>query len=263
MLIHRFNFIALVIIIFTSCQNNEAINLVKQSKISSEVGALGFFIGDFKEMTVNEWCNSIAQKNPNNRYSWQAESTKEQGILLVSFEDEEGYGYRWEANLNSKIVIYVNSNEYLSRKYGLTRLDDQGNFSLSNIDLDTLRVFKNEIDYKLKCNIVNKTDKIITSAEVSGTLKIIFKDKTIEGKATYYSGFSSPISKNVPWNPNTEREVSIVTKSLEKMYLNYTPEYVLFELGLDASDPIGFSYDRIILEKDLLDEWEDRQKGLN
>ena len=151
----------------------------------------------------------------------------------------------------------------MSRKYGYRRLDSKENFVLSSIDIDTLRVFdKNsngEIDYKLKCNLINKTNKVITSADINGKLKVIFKDKTITGSSTYYSGFKIPISKSRPWNPNTEREIEITTKSIERLYLNYKPEYVFFELELKASDPVGYEYNRNILEKDLLPEWKSRQ----
>ena len=96
----------------------------------------------------------------------------------------------------------------------------------------------------------------MTSADVTGKLQVIFKDKTIEGEENWESGFKTKISKSNPWQPQTEKAFYIKTKGIEQIFLDYVPEYVFFEVNLKAEDPIGFTYDKGIEEYDLKNIWE-------
>jgi len=259
----------LVLIAFlTSCQGKKAIELVKETKVSSDLWSLGLLLRGAENggLTWNSWCNSIAKESPNNKWNWTSNSTDESGIYVVHFTDEDDFGYHWEVDISNEIVIYVNNNDYLNRKYGFNRLDDKRLFEISSIKYDSLRFFKKghqitEIDYRIECSLINRTNKKLTSAEISGSLKVIFKDKTVEGKSTYYSGFKIPVNSYKPWNPDSERKFTITTKSIEGIYASYQPEYVFFELELQASDPVGFSYNRNVIEKDLITKWR-KQGGI-
>lgn len=111
--------------------------------------------------------------------------------------------------------------------------------------------------------MINRTGKRLTDAEVNGKLRVIFKDKTITGESTYYSGFVTGVNSARPWNPDSERKIKITTKSIEGIYLSYEPEFVFFELGLSASNPVGFSFDHDIYERDLFNEGNECKQSLN
>ncbi len=45
---------------------------------------------------------------------------------MVAFTDERGWGHRWEVIIDEQIVKHINANEYLSRKYGFSRIGNSG-----------------------------------------------------------------------------------------------------------------------------------------
>ena len=193
-------------------------------------------------------------------------NTNEPSIYIVTFADEKGWGHRWEVNIEQQIVNYINQNEYLCRKYDLSRFDSDSSFEILNISIDTLKIKKEHnyysestsksIVYILKAEIKNKTGKTITEAGIEGTLKVIFKDKTIKGDSDWDSGFKTKITKSRPWRPGTVKSFYLNTKGIEEIYLNYLPEYVFFEVGLKAKDPIGYSYNKNVAEFDLKEKWK-------
>lgn len=248
---------------------DKAIELVQQSK-STE-------IDDTK--TWLDYANEIAKEEHNKKHIWKAEKTDSVGVFLVSFQDEKGWGTRWEAILKEKIVRKINGNDYLCMKYNLSGFDPELLFEISNIRLDTLKVegekieqgffeslfsnpkYKNVVVYRFEADVTNNTDKYITDAQIKSKLKLIFEEKTIIG-ANSSTSFSSSISKSKPWGPGETKPISIKTKDIDKVYLNYKPPYVVFEINLEAEDPIGFSYDKNIWEVDLTDKWDDFTAGL-
>lgn len=264
----------------TSCsllenKENKAIETVKISKIQFDTdnifGNMLFGMSGLGQgSTWQDFANMIAKQDPNNKYSWSAKSTDELGIYVVAFADEKGWGHRWEVNLEQQIVNHINQNEYLCRKYGLSRFDSDNSFEILNIKIDTLKIEKEydyysggntkSVVYILKADIKNKTGKSLSDAEIKGKLKVIFKDKTVEGSSDWDSGFKTNISKSKPWNPDTEKSFYLKTKGIEEIYLNYLPEYVFFEVGLKAEDPIGYSYDKDVAEFDLKDKWKNLMK---
>ncbi len=254
--------------LLTSCSlfksdKTKVIELVQQTKTTELVNS----------QTWLDYANDMAKKEANIKHVWEAEETKEAGVFLVAFKDEKGWGARWEVTLKEKIVKYINGNDYLSMKYGLSRLDGETEFSISNITTDTLKVeadkmaqgfweslfsnpsYKKVVVYRFEADITNNSDKYITDATINGRLKLIFKEKTIVG-GSGSSSFNSSISKSKPWEPGQTKKISIRTKDIDKVYLNYTPEYSVFELNLQAEDPIGFSYDKNIWEADKSSEWK-------
>lgn len=256
---------------FFNFKENEAIGIVKSSKIQFGLDNLtvGFaygMMGLTQGSTWQDFSNVIVKQEPNKKHTWTAKKTKDKGIYLVAFQDEQGWGHRWEVSIEQQTVIHVNQNEYLKRKYGFSRLDRDGVFKIGEFEIDTLKIEKEynyfsqqsskHVVYIFKAKVENGTDKVLTSAKISGNLKVIFKDKTVEGASSYSSGFTSRISSSNPWNPNTERIFYIKTHGIDVIYLNYQPEYVFFDVGLKAEDPIGFTYDKSIEEFDLKDKWK-------
>ncbi len=247
---------------FFMSDQDKAIELVQQAKA----------IERSNEGTWLDYANKRAEAEPNTKHFWKAEETKEKGVFLVSFQDSLGWGVRWEATLKEKIVKMVTGNDYLCMKYNLTRFDPEMLFEISNISLDTLKVegekleqgfwesifsspkYKNVVVYRFQADVTNNTDKYITDATIKGKLKLIFKEKTIIGSSGSTS-FNSSISKSHPWEPGQIKTISIRTNDIDKVYLNYTPDYTVFELNLEAEDPIGFSYDKNIWENDLSEKW--------
>lgn len=258
--------------------DKKAIKICQQSKIQIETNndfasMLFSIYGLGTNATWLDFANIIAKKNNTVKYNWYAEKSGEENIFIVSFIDEQGWGHRWEVDVAQNIVKYVNQNEYLSRKYGLSRFGGSDEFEVVNIQQNELKI-KNKSDnwggssdqevvYVIKASVLNKTDKIITSASLNGKLKLIFKEKTIEEEGNYNSGFKKSISENNPWEPSTSREFYIYTNGMEKMYLNYLPEYVLFCLNLTAEDPVGYKFDKDIAENDLKETWQRLSKKGN
>jgi hypothetical protein len=267
--------LVLLVLIITSCQGEKAIELVKEANTPSELWSFGLLLQSAKEgglteggLTWNAWCNRIAKESPNKKFSWSSSETKENGIYIVGFLDEDNFGQHWEVNVKEEIIILTNGNEYLTKKYGFVRLDPENLFEITSVKTDTLRFFKkgnsiNEIDYKMEFSLINRTNKKLTKADIKAYLKVIFEDKIIEGKSTYYSGFKNPVSSSNPWNPDSERRLVITTKSIEGIYASYEPKYVSFELELKASDPVGFTFNRNVIEYDLLAQWNKRKANLD
>jgi hypothetical protein len=225
-----------------------------------------------ENVTWLDYANRYATDSPDKKYNWKAKATGEKNIYLVSFVDEDGWGLTWEVDMEQQIVKFVNPNEYLSRKYDLSRFDPDENFQITNIIMDTLKL-ENKYDeysenkskkvvYVLKASVLNKSGKTLTNAKISGKLQLIFKDRTINGEGNrddFDAGegrFKTIISKSKPWNPNTERDFFIKTKGIEDIYLDYEPEYVVFDVELEAEDPIGYSFDKCIEEYDIKDRWK-------
>lgn len=267
--------ILLMSILISSCsfidnKPKEAIKICQNSKVQFTSGnsyayALNLY-GLNDNATWLDYANIMAKESSNNRFDWQAKPTNEKEIYLVSFIDQEKWGLRWEVDIKQQIVKYINDNEYLCRKYGLTRFDEENSFEITDILTDTLKIGRtvyqpyDGIKYFIKASVINKTDKNITKASITGNLKVVFKDKTITGETDWECGFNSKISISKPWTPNTKREFYIETKGIEPIYKDYDPEYVYFEISLKAEDPVGFTFNKNIAEYDLINKWKNLRK---
>jgi len=264
----------------TACSvfNNKekrAIEICQKAKVHLETGDLfadfllltfGGVAGLGESSTWLDLANILAKEEPNKRYDWKAKATKEKDIYLVSFADKSKWGLQWEVDIEQQIVKLINQNGYLSRKYGQSRLDPDGSFEVTNISVNTIKLVNERgyyskdnskrIVYTLKASVKNKTGKTLTEGHISGNLKVVFKEKTVDGNSTMDSGFKSNISESRPWANNTEKDFYLQTTGIETVYLDYEPEYVFFEVILHAEDPIGFMYDKNIAEYDLKDKWK-------
>ena len=176
----------------------------------------------------------------------------------------------------------MNDNDYLSIKYGLSRLDPNAPFEVSNVRLNSISVEtqkpsydniyaaifgprksnKRVVVYNFKAGVKNTTDKFISDLDVKGELKLIFKEKTIVGTSGS-SSLNSSISRANPWKPGQTKTISIKTDDIEKIYLNYKPEYTIFSVNLQAKDPIGFDYDRSVYEDDISEKWNKFRTAFN
>jgi len=209
-----------------------------------------------------DFANVIAKHSPNSVFKWKGTKTKENNLYIVSFVDTTNWGFRWEVDINQKIVKSINQNEYLARKYGLSRFNGNNEFEIVKIEQKGLEFdykysnSKPEIIYIFKATVLNKTDKIISKADIGGSLRLIFKEKTIAAEEHYVSGFSSPISETNPWSPKTNKEFYIKTKGIDNIYFSYEPDYIFFVVSLIASDPVGYNFNKDIADIDLKAEWK-------
>lgn len=227
-----------------------------------------------------DYANQLAKNNPNDKYDWRAKKTSEENIYLVAFLNQNGWGYHWEVDITQNIVKEINSNDYLSEKYGYKTVDTTA-FPIQKIQqLDMYIEYQNGDNYSkmenvdgfqfydrkknktglkvgeiIKATLINKTDKTIISAEVTGQLRLIFKEKTVTGESYDKTNFGEVISESNPWQPNTTKEFYIKTKGIDNLYLNYIPEYVLFNVSLIAQDPTGYLFDKDVAEYDVKEHW--------
>ena len=260
-------------LLLTSCDffensGKKAIEICQKAKVQLQSdniwGKLGLAISGLSaDATWLDYANMLAQKQPNRKHDWSAKETDVNGVYLVAFTDERGWGHRWEIIIDEQIVKHINANEYLSRKYGFSRLSSSDEFTISNVRTDTLRIYqkyKNStpaIIYEFAGTIVNNTDKLIIDADIEGKLKLIFKEKTIEVGSGYSDGFVKNVTKSRPWKPGEEKEFKLTTDYIEMIYADYIPPYIIFEIALQAADPVGYSFDQNIEEIDLIENWRE------
>lgn len=240
-------------------ESNEAIELVRQSKI--ELSGLGGFLNQ-STTTWGDYANKEIADNPTKKYIWKAANV-EDGLYLVSFVDEEGWGKSWEADIKNKMVKDINRSAYLSWKYGFSRCDRSGVFQVCDVTVDTLKYKNRKLTYQLKGSIFNNSGKSITSLSFSNSnVLIIFKEKEVRNKAYSWKCNSTAVSSRVPWKNQTKINFSILIDDIEAVYLDYDPEAVLFTLEIEAEDPVGYDYDKGIYEIDLLSQWKRLQKQM-
>lgn len=260
-----------LVVLMTACdflnKEKKAIEICQNSKFQVQTnnifGSLAAnMYGLNADATWLDFANMLAQKEPNKKHDWSAKETDVDGVYMVSFTDERGWGHRWEVIIDEQIVKHINANEYLSRKYGFSRIGDSGEFTISSIKTDTLKIYKKyknstpEIIYEFRGTLINNTDKSIIDADIEGKLKLIFEEKTVEEKSSYYDGFLKKVSKSNPWKPGEEKEFKLKTDGIEIVYADYVPPYVIFEIALKAEDPVGYSFDENIKEIELVDNWK-------
>jgi len=247
-----------LLLTFNACsliqsKEKKAIEICQKAKVQVAENLLGFAQG----MTWLDYANMLAEKE-NKKYEWKAEKTAdyfyEDNIYIVSFVDRDGWGRQWEVDVAQDIVRPINGNEYLNKKYGFSHVDQNDNFPVKDNEKG-LKLDGSDVVYIIKGTVANSSKKVITSASLDGTLKLIFKDKTINGKSNYESGFVKPVSTSSPWKPDESREFIIKTSGIENIYLSYRPDYVVFDLSLDAEDPVGYTFNKDIEENDLKKDW--------
>ena len=222
-----------VAIFASSCKSEEekSIELVQATK-AAEINIDGISGAG----TWLDYANEQVKNEPNKIFKWEAKKTDTLGVYLVAFKDEKGWGRRWEVTLKEKLVKDINSNDYLSMKYGLSRFDSEMRFKVSNIETAKLSIEKERVSqdfwseiaygakyqtvvvYRFEGDVTNNTDKFITAAQLDGKLKLIFQEKTIVGANSSVS-FKSSISTSKPWEPGATKRVVIKTTDIDRVYL--------------------------------------------
>lgn len=263
--------VSIVALTLNSCgvfenKEKQAIEICQKTKINLGLGSMAneYLLNNYglnENSTWLDFANTIAQKQPNEKLTWIAESDSQ--VYIVAFVDKRRNGYRWEVNIKDHIVKYINLNKYLTRKYNLTRLSGSDEFEITSIQKDTLRIVKSYYDsdpkviYEFEGAIRNNTDKSITEATISGRLELIFEEKTIsEESDNYDDGFTSTISKHKPWKQGEERKFKLKTEGIDIIYADYEPPYAIFEIELKAEDPVGYTFSANIKEYDVLEAWK-------
>lgn len=247
------------IMLFCSCESKreqEAIKICQESEFHWVEE--GFLWNHEKTYTGLDFANIIVKQEPNKKYHWKARATDKKNVYIVRFVDEENWGYSWEVNIIEKTVVSINANEYMSRKYGLSRLDKDALFKITNVTSDTLKLSNGGVSYKIKGKVVNHTGKSISKADMEGSLTLYFENKTEKVKNSIFKNFDilkKNVSESRPWKDGETIDFTIITNEIKNIYLEYDPQYVFFTIEMSASDPIGYSYNKTIYEVDMKDRW--------
>lgn len=285
----RYRFIVLLLltaICLSSCESRrekKAIEICQNTKVEwgavlgyDDESILGDLFGNLilknimKAKGINtetatwlDYANFIAAQDPDKHMTWEAKKLDRENLYEVRFVDEEEWGFFWEVDVEEKIVRYVNSNEKMSRDYGHSRYDKEAPFEVKDI-VEASVEYKEGEDYGKKegvvCTfqgvIVNHTGRALSSANLKGGLKVIFDNKTVDGTISWDSdGLAREVSESEPWYDGEEISFVVETEGIRKIYLEYEPEYVYFTLGISVSDPVGYTYDKDVFEKDLKKQW--------
>lgn len=265
-----------------SCESQrekKAIEICQETKIqvsleSPKDGSLAEFLGtlvskasfaimglDYETSTWLDFANKVAEINPSEKFHWKAQKTDVKNIYQVGFVNEEDWGHFWEVDIKEKIVKFIDMQDIASRNYGHSRLDDKALFKVKDIEMDTLKRTKDGISYKIQGRIVNETGKALSFAEVSGTLSVLFENRTEKATSiSKYNILERRVTETKPWHNKESIKFSIQTESIKNIYLEYDPEYVFFTMEMDASDPIGYTYDKAIYEVDMKKRWNVARK---
>ncbi len=213
---------------------------------------------DYETSTWMDFANMVTEQNPNEKMQWLAKKTDTKNLYEVGFVNEEGWGHIWHVDIKEKTVVLINQKDYLSREYGHSRLDKDAPFKVTDIAIDTLEVSEEGVSYKIQGKVVNHTGKSISDADMSGSLKVIFENKTEEVSNSYsknHKVLKKEVSESHPWKDGESIEFTVITHEIKEIYLDYDPQYVFFTIEMSASDPIGYSYDKAIYEVDMKGRW--------
>ncbi|MCQ2262864.1 MAG: hypothetical protein MJZ70_01135 [Bacteroidales bacterium] len=213
---------------------------------------------DLETSTWLDFANMVAEQSPNEKFHWMAKATDTKNVYQVGFVNEENWGHFWEVNIKEKTVMHLNQKEYKSREYGHSRLDKDAPFKITDIAADTLMLSNEGVSYKIQGKVVNHTGKSISHADMSGSLKVIFENKTEEVTNRYSKNhkiLKKEVSESHPWKDGEAIEFTVITSEIKQIYLDYDPQYVFFTIEMTASDPIGYSYNKAIYEEDMKGRW--------
>lgn len=191
------------------------------------------------------------------RMTWKVRVVSPRSLYLVSFvRRDSGRGQFWEVDLPNKIARLANRNELLSIKYGLSSLQ-KGSFQLRRAGKGGHGAFvarRDRVRFLLYSQVKNTTTKSITRAKINGKLFIIFgKDKIIEKESS--GRFVEKVSESKPWKPGEIRNFRIRLPAFKKVLTEYKPKYVHCKIFIDASDPVGFSFNAAISRIDLMKQF--------
>lgn len=236
-------------------QFGDADNMLSQLIIKAGFSMYGL---DYETSTWLDFANMVAEQSPNEKFNWMAKATDTKNVYQVGFVNEEDWGQFWEVNIKEKTVVFINSKEYMSREYGHSRLDKDAPFKITGVTADTLMLSNEGVSYKIQGKVVNHTGKSISYANMSGSLKVIFENKTEEVTNRYSKNhkiLKKEVSESHPWKDGETIDFTVITDEIKQIYLDYDPQYVFFTIEMTASDPIGYSYNKAIYEEDMKGRW--------
>lgn len=263
-------------ILICSCESKreqEAIKICQETKmqLDPEFGDVGDVLSEliikagfslyglnYETSTWLDFANMMAEQSPNEKFHWMAKATDTKNVYRVGFVNEEDWGHIWEVDIKEKTVMHLNQKEYKSREYGLSRLDKDAPFKITGVTADTLMQSDEGVSYKIQGKVVNHTGKSISDADMNGSLKVIFENKTEEVSNSYsknHKVLKKEVSESHPWKDGEAIEFTVITSEIKQIYLDYDPQYVFFTIEMSASDPIGYSYDKAIYEVDMKGRW--------
>src|SRR5690625_6987709 len=81
-----------------------------------------------------------------------------------------------------------------------------------------------DVVYIMKGSVINNTDKILTNAEISGELQVIFKDKALKSSNDRDSGFKRKVTQSNTWKPQEEIDFYIKTNNIKENNHKYKTE---------------------------------------
>ena len=236
-------------------QFGDADNVLSQFVIKAGFSLLGL---DYERSTWLDYSNVVAEQHPNEKFHWKAEATDTKNVYQVGFVNEEDWGQFWEVNIKEKTVVFINTKEYMSREYGHSRLDKDAPFKIKGVTADTLKLTDEGVSYKIQGKVVNHTGKSISHADMDGSLKVIFENKTEDVSNSYsknHKVLKKEVSESHPWKDGEAIDFTVITHEIKQIYLDYDPQYVFFTIEMSAGDPIGYSYNKAIYEVDMKDRW--------
>jgi len=94
--------------------------------------------------------------------------------------------------------------------------------------------------------IRNNTDRIIYRGGAYAKLETHFPRRTEVERHSMGFGFQPPITSQNPWRPNEWRDFQVVTRSMDPIYIEYTPWKITAELSIEARDPLDFRYENTL-----------------
>lgn len=90
--------------------------------------------------------------------------------------------------------------------------------------------------------IRNETGRLLYRAKVYATIVANFGERTQIERHSGGLGFTPRINSTDPWRPDTERPFLCVTRPLDPIYLELTPEKILASLTLSTQDPLSYRF---------------------
>jgi len=241
-----YSILAAFVLLMGCDYSKKAIELVKNTKESGQI------LTNSEQMQKE--IDEGAKKNI--QYKWVANKHEQYNTWIVSFVDTVyERGYFWEADLNNNIVKSINDNWLLKKKYGITPLRKDRNFTIEEIETEEVVLqntrLNNGVVYRIKGKIKNNTDKNITKCYLGATLVVIYTEqKILEQKENNDSNFARPSTSN-PWKPNETKDFLIVTEAIDQIYKEYKPEDAFCFILISAEDPLGYEYSGAFEERSL------------
>lgn len=90
--------------------------------------------------------------------------------------------------------------------------------------------------------IGNETGRLLHRAKVYATAVAAFPERTEIERHSGGLGFSPQVASLDPWRPEAERDFTCITRALDPIYLEITPEKVMGAITLATQDPLTYRF---------------------